>query len=753
MGFFSEEQFAAFDRQIAERAKKAARRPMSVAERVRAHVAAQNEIGDIPRIRHRRLRESCRRDLLRFGMMYFGRTRILRHAPSGFIVKAYVLPLQEVILHGGQFVVEFPRGAGKTTWMQIALIWALVYGHRRYSVVVAASGRLAKKFLKNCMRMMWTTPGVLSDFPAVAVPFAKLGGVTQRAASQTYRGAPTLIEPGAESVKFPMLRDEAGSPLEEGCGATLVAVGKGAAVKGQNDMGERPDIVLLDDPQTRKDAGSASATQAIDEYIHGDILGLGGHDAPPISCLVSVTPIAPGDIATRLVSPMLHPEWITVVQPLVMEWPKDHERLVAEFLEAYRADAARQDATRTLSRRYYLDHVADFAGMKMLDEQAYDHDGEVDARHHALNLIGKAGIKAFRAEYQLRVDDIGGSKVLEAETVARNVNGYRRGVLPPGCVGAVAFCDVNIRDGAGLSWVVLGFAKGRCASVVDYGRLPEYGALVPPGTNPSKRDQIVAAAVRAVVDQMAARRFVRPGKTAVPLNALCFDRGWSASVISRTLAVTRKTKPLPFALLCSLGRGWSNFAAGEKKVKRWGDHVVARESMLGDYLEIHADYWREISQGGFFSPPLTPGSTSVFGKDPAEHFATRFANEVSAERLEMRYTDPASKKEAWKFTHADANHWGDALGGCFAVGSWFGFYDAVNANVDGAAMRGLDLFAYAAVQVPDERPAKDFMDPWDAPEDGEAERLPPSASAQRVQPLQRRPPARARAGFFRKGFW
>lgn len=758
MGLFSPEQFAEFDRQLASKARRKPRvrnrAPMSGAERVRAHVAASNEIGDIPRIRHRRVRESCRLDLLKFGLTYFGKSAILRHAPSDFIVRAYILKLQEVILHGGQFVVQFPRGAGKTTWMMIALVWALLYGHKRYSVIVAASGKLAKKFLKNCMRMIWTSPMIVADFPAIAIPFMKIGGVAQKAASQTYHGRPTFIEPGVESVKFPMLRDADGNPLDSGCGATFVAVGKGAAVKGQNDMGARPDIVLLDDPQTRKDAGSASATQDIDEYIHGDILGLGGHDAATISCLVTITPIAPGDIATRLVSPVLHPEWITVVQPLVMDWPKDHERLVAEFLEAYRADAARKDTARTTSKQYYLDHVADFAAMKMLDDEAFDHDNEVDAKHHALNLIGKAGIKAFRAEYQLRVDDVGGAKTLEAETVAKNVNGYRRGTLPPGCVGAVAFCDVNIREGANLSWVILGFAKGRVASIVDYGRFPEYGALVPEGTNPTRRDQIVAAAIRTVVDQMAARRLVRPGKTPVSLNALCFDRGWSASVIARTLAVVRKTKPLPFALLCSLGRGWNNFAAGEKKVKRWGDHVVARESMLGDYLEIHADYWREISQGGFFSPPLTAGSTSVFGKDPAEHFATQFANEIAAERLEMRYTDPASKKEAWKFTHADANHWGDALSGCFALGSWFGFYEAVNANVDGAVMQGLDLFTYSAETAPKEEAVPELTepDPWDADEDGLPEqKQQPSVSAQRVKTLQRRRPSKS--GFFRGGYW
>lgn len=747
--FFTEDQFAEWNRQILNRSRPlGARRPRTVAERVAAHVAANNDLGDIPEVRHRRVRESCRCDLLRFGMLYFGKSPILRHSPSEFMVAAYIVKLQEVILNGGQFAVEFPRGSGKTTWMMIAIIWALFYGHKRFGVIVAASGRHAAKFLKNMKKIIWTVPSLLADFPAIVIPMRRIGGVTQKAASQTYRGRPTMIETGADSIKFAMLQDDDGNKIDVGCGGTLMVVGKGAAVKGQNDMGDRPDIVLLDDPQTRKDAKSSKTTQEIDEYIHGDIMGLGGHDGPPLSCLVTVTPICYGDIATRLLSPVLHPEWMTVVQPFVIAWPKDHERLVAEFLEAFRADRARKDTTMSSSRAYYSSHHDEFSEMQVLDPLAFNPEIEEDAKHHALNLIGKHGLKEFRAEFQMRVDDVGGSKQIDAETVAKNVNGYRRGVLPPGAIGAVAFCDVNVKEGANLSWVVLGFAKGRVAGIVDYGRFPEYGALVPPGTTPTKRDQIVAGAVRAVVDQMAARRFSRPGQSPVHLNALCFDRGWSAAVITRTLAVVRKTKPLPFSLLCSVGRGWSNFAAGEKKVKRWGDHVVARESMLGDYLEINADYWREVAQGGFFSPPLTHGSTSIFGRDPAEHLASQFANEVSAERLVMRYTDPATKKEAWKFEHGDHNHWGDALSGAFAVGSWFGFYAAVNANVDGAAMQGLDLFTFSAEHA---SPVKDFADPWDAPEDGpESPRLPPSASAPRVAPVANR---RVNTGFFRKGYW
>ena len=77
----------------------------------------------------------------------------------------------------------------------------------------------------------------------------------------------------------------------------------------------------------------------------------------------------------------------------------------------------------------------------------------------------------------------------------------------------------------------------------------------------------------------------------------------------------------------------------------------------------------------------------------------------------------------------------------------------MNANVDAAAIQGMDLFTYSAEQA-DAAPVKDFRDPWDADEDGVQEKLPPSVAAPRavtvVRPAVRMSP---RGGFFRKGYW
>ena len=223
-------------------AQKKAQGPKSVAERVAAHVARHNEVGDFNvRPRHPRLKEACRYDLEKF-MWYYCR-RVLKHRPSELIKNGLIHDVQETILHGGQAVKLYGRGTGKTTIIcYCAITWAILYGHRRYPVIISATSKLARKNLKVIKKLLSRTKAILQDFPAVAVPIQKLGNVSQRTASQTYHGAATDVEWASDQIVLPMCRDENGRPLDSGCGAIVGSVGIGGAVRGANEGGQRPDF-------------------------------------------------------------------------------------------------------------------------------------------------------------------------------------------------------------------------------------------------------------------------------------------------------------------------------------------------------------------------------------------------------------------------------------------------------------------------------------------------------------------------------
>ena len=666
-------------------AQRKAQGPKSAAERVAAHVARHNEVGEFnPRPRHRRLKEACRYDLEKF-MWYYCR-RVLKHRPPELIRNGLIRAVQDTILYGGQAVKQYGRGTGKTTIIvYCAITWAILYGHRRYPVIISATAKLAKKNLKVVKKILSRTKAILQDFPAVAVPIQRLGDVSQRTASQTYRGQATDVEWSSDHIVLPMCRDASGRPLDDGCGALVDSVGIGGAVRGANEGGQRPDFLILDDPQTEKIAHSPAMVRAVVDYIHHDALMLAGHDRT-ISAFVTITPQCFGDVATELCSRSKHPEWDVTIEPFVVRKCPNWSRLVNEFVEAYVEDAAAHDARLTRSSAWYRANRDKFAEVVILDPLQYDPQTEVDAIHHVLNLRAKLGARAFDAEIMMKVSDEASELEVNADLVAEKLNGAPVNVLPAGTDSVVVFCDVNITKNRGLSWAAVAFGPHRVGAVVNYGRFPQRGPLVPPNSSDLVRNRLVAAGIRHVVELVAAIQFRDAKNRRVHPTAIGFDRGYLPAVIHRALYVLRKTRPLPFPLVAMRGFPWDKFGVREKDTLRRGDHVFATRSQYGQYLAEMAPYWREIMQSGFLETPLQAGSLSLYGDDPARHF--EFATEICNEKMIRKYTVVRGGKTmtAWDWQTLGDNHFCDCLTGAFALASWYHCYDNLSAVIDGVVV-------------------------------------------------------------------
>ena len=218
---FTEEQRANYRLDCAEKAAAAARRAalrearqarggaMSNAERQRAFVARANDLREIPAPADPEGREACRRDFLRFVHRY-GAALLKDHAPAPLMCEKFLKPLQQSVLDGGQILVEMPRGKGKTTFIDLCAAWAVAYGHRRFVVLISATGKLAKVNLKNIMRV-FLSPAFAADFPEISAPFLALDGKWQLCETQTFRGERTGIELKADRIVFPTVRGEDGA--------------------------------------------------------------------------------------------------------------------------------------------------------------------------------------------------------------------------------------------------------------------------------------------------------------------------------------------------------------------------------------------------------------------------------------------------------------------------------------------------------------------------------------------------------------
>jgi ERCC4-related helicase len=102
--------------------------------------------------------------------------------------------MQTCTHEGGQYAVALPRGSGKTTIGEVEVIRAVVYGFRRFVVLLQATEPLAARSLRKIQRELETNPLLAEDFPEVCFPIQALERIHNRANGQTLDGTPTRIE-------------------------------------------------------------------------------------------------------------------------------------------------------------------------------------------------------------------------------------------------------------------------------------------------------------------------------------------------------------------------------------------------------------------------------------------------------------------------------------------------------------------------------------------------------------------------------
>jgi hypothetical protein len=119
----------------------------------------------------------------------------------------------------------------------------------------------------------------------------------------------------------------------------------GSEIRGQHHArpdGQvvRPQLVLIDDPQTTESAWSWSQSQRRESILAGDVLGMAG-PGKKIAGLMACTVIRPDDMASRILDREKHPDWQSERTKMVYSFPLN-EKLWARYNEL-RSDSLRND--------------------------------------------------------------------------------------------------------------------------------------------------------------------------------------------------------------------------------------------------------------------------------------------------------------------------------------------------------------------------------------------------------------------------
>jgi len=684
---------------------------VSSAERVRAFRARGREIGPIPPPRHRRVRESCRYNLLRFGLLfgpgiYAGMKPLLRRPPSPRMIR-FINALQDKILHGGLKHVRWPRGKGKSTWVKIAIIWAALYGHKRLMVVVEKVKGMAYVVVEECWKRIYLSPRISVDFPEFAIPMKDVELASQRMRSQTYKGRPTYMKQDIVSFCFFRLPVLDGYPHT---GSIIAYRGADQALRGINIDSARPDFFFIDDPQTDDDAKNPATVAKIEENITGAVLGSGQTDER-ISAVMASTPIEPDDVSERFADPKLHPEWETETERFVVSWGDEslREAYISKLEEADAApsnDLALKSSLKAAARDFYLAHRADIErGAEMMDDGDFDPAVEVSAYQHALWLYHNMKPKKFNSEYQMKPTRSQNVYHITPQIVSSRVNGCAQGIVPAFCsYGLLAFVDVN--SDAGLRWEIGSFGPRRVVAIEAYGQYPrENVALFPPNLPESARPAFLADAIRTVAKTIGESVFVYEDGTEARVQGVCFDGGWMTSTVATTVRDINAQLGRDW---CAWSKGFSATGRGAYSVRhhdmaakleklppkenpaglKAGEECHLWETPNGVFLAINSDYWKDVSQTSFFAKPGQPSSSSFWGTSPYAHF--KFAQEVCNEELVGKSFSPQlGTVWHWKKDPSRLNHFGDTHAGLLAYGAIRRFFDPITATISASSLKNI----------------------------------------------------------------
>jgi hypothetical protein len=639
-----------------DRARKAAKK------------AAANDIGTLPRVKNRARRDACRGSLALFLKTYcMGTGGFLKTAPSermGEIIEH----LQAVVQGGGRTHIRMARAHGKTCFLKGACLYALVYGFRRFIVAVAARKADASAMIEDIFTLCEDGETFAADFPEIAVPIRKLGGIMQRAQNQTHKGKRTKIGKTAERIVLPTIAGSAAS------GAVLVARGFKGAARGLVRGSMRPDLVLFDDLQDDKAAHNPRTVQQYDEMIEKNFLGLGGHDKQ-IAAFMTSTPICPDDLSETYAAKT---NWKTFTFPMMVSHPdcwgmpgdkwQQYFRIRQDSISAGEPEHERANV-------FYAANRAEMdAGADVLNPDFYDHETELSGIQHAMNLRFANGEDSFQAEYQMhpvREHDV--FRISAPLIVSRVRKGTAAFHKPPETVFTACATDLN--PAYGFTTCIVCFDKAQTAFIPWYhvftGDPLPIREDIPERTRAQLLVQALAAHGREIAGWCRAHGF--------GINCWGVDAGgkqwesvcnFAASGRAGTSIAMRSCGIGCVPMVGRAGRAWNPNVKSRIADERNGTVMCADTPKGWRWLAFNADVWRETAQKAWLGEVGTPGGLSLFDGNGTRH--ADFAGQIAGEILEYKVTLQDGRTDYHWRTIGRKHDFGDAVTMCYALAGQFG---------------------------------------------------------------------------------
>jgi hypothetical protein len=531
-----------------------------------------------------------------------------------------------------------PRGSGKSALCKWAALWALLYGHRRFVLFIGAESDSAAEGIAEVMEELETNEDLDDDFNEVTRYVRALEGIGQRAKGQTCNGVRTRIEWGEKIVRFPS------TPGSVSAGSVMRGAGLTGRLRGMTVAGKRPDLVILDDPQTDESAASFVQIRTRERIVSKAILGLAGPKTQ-IAALMPITVIFPGDMADRVLDRERHPYWQGERMKMVYNFPTN-TKLWSEYAQIQRDGFADGDKGAAATAFYLANRRAMDAGAVLAWPERFP-DEKVSGIQHAMDLLIDDRA-AFMAECQNQpeVELLEGEVCqLDADAIAAKVNKVPRGVVPRDCNRLTV--GIDVQGGAHFA-VITAWDSTFGGSVVDYLTYPKQTRTF--YTNADARpsladifrgqgeDARVYLGLKALCELILSRSYPREGGGEERVAAVLIDSGKWTDTVYQFCAKT------PFKDVCQLrpskgigiragNKPMSEYRAVDPRRDLVGRGWRAEADAKGRHVLVDTNLWKTFVAERLAAELPNTGCLVLNGSDRREHelFAAHLTAEYQVE--------------------------------------------------------------------------------------------------------------------------
>jgi hypothetical protein len=649
-----------------------------MARRQQEQTRSGRDIGPLPEIANPQARRKAAASLKFFCEHYLAEAFTLAFSPHHL---ALITAIENATWRGELAAIGMPRGSGKTTLCLAGLLWATICGHVHFATIIAARNDRSKELLEAIKTWCETNPRLIADFPELCYPVTRLERSIKRQTGQTCGDTFTRMEWSKGKIVFPTIE---GSDIS---GTIITCCGlEGSGIRGQfhiTPTGEirRPELVLIDDPQTRESAWSELQCQQRLQLLAADVLGMAG-PGKQIAGLITCTVIRGGDVADVILDRHQHPQWHGRRVPMLLSEPTD--MTLWERYNEVRIDSLKNDQGIERANAFYAEHRGAMDAGAEVYWPARRREDELSAIQHAMNLKLQDEA-AFASEYQNQPLQATGDDDddLTLDDLHAALNQLPHGVVPIDAQAITAYIDVQQHL---LYYLVCGWREGFGGVVIDYGTFPEqrnayFTARAPDRvlaevTGSNDFEASLYQGLVACVHQLADRSYTAEDDTLRQISRILIDANWGKS----TDVVYRACRGSDHRgmLLPAHGRYVGASSKPLNEARRSPGDVIGRHWKIASskthrgnrYATYDTNHWKSFVHARMKLGHADASSIALWGKQPGPH--RLLFDHLTAEH-HTRVVSKEREVDEWRIRpQASENHWWDCLVGCAVAASMEG---------------------------------------------------------------------------------